>query len=80
MSAGDGADPLVEVWQAWRLALAPLGIRLGPDTLALWRDLQGHGAAPFTGSGEFRPEVTRRLVEAVALIRASTADEPEPGR
>lgn len=70
-------DPLYAVFVALRSALAPLGVRVEPVTLALWRDAQGHGKGPFTASGEFRPEVTRRLVEAVERVRESTADDTD---
>jgi hypothetical protein len=73
---GADRDPLLEIWRSCRIALAPLGIRVDTDTLALWRDMQARAALPFTASGEFRPDVTRRIAEALELVQASTADEP----
>jgi hypothetical protein len=73
---GQTPDPLLDIWLSARIALAPLGIRVDADTLGLWRDMQARGALPFTASGEFRPEVTRRIEDAATLMRASTADEP----
>jgi len=76
----DGAgkpDPLGELFRLLRGALAPLGIHVGPEVLALWRDAYEHRTGLFTGTGEFSPAVVRRLVEAVEQIKRSTADEPE---
>lgn len=74
-----GADPLLDVVSALRDALAPFGIAVERFVPDLWRDLQSHRVAPFTGSGEFDPVAVARLEAAVALMRASTADAPTPG-
>jgi hypothetical protein len=75
----DNTDPLLNVAAALRDALAPFGIAVGRFVPDLWRDLQGHGISPFTGSGEFDPAAVARIEAAVALMRASTADAPTPG-
>ena len=74
-----GTDPLLDVVAALRDALAPFGIAVGRFVPDLWRDLQGHGISPFTGSGEFDPTAVARIEAVVALMRASTADAPTPG-
>ena len=72
-------DPLLEVFSALQVALAPFGIAVPPFVLSLWRDLQGHGIPPFTGSGEFEPAAVARIEAVVALMRASAADPPTSG-
>ncbi len=74
-----GTDPLLAVVSALRDALAPFGIAVGRFVPDLWRDLQGHGISPFTGSGEFEPAAVARIEAVVALMRASTADAPTSG-
>lgn len=71
-------DPLFEVFKALRSALAPFGIAVSGFIPDLWRDLQGHGIHPFTGSGEFDPAAVERLDAVITLMRASTADIPTP--
>jgi len=75
----DSTDPLLDVVSALRDALAPFGIAVGRFVPDLWRDLQGHGISPFTGSGEFESDAVARLEAVVALMRASTADAPTSG-
>lgn len=73
-------DPLGELFGLLRCALAPLGIHVGAEVLALWRDAYEHRTGLFTGTGEFSPGVVRRLVEAVEQIKRSTADAPQAGK
>ena len=72
-------DPLLGIFLAVRDPLAPFGIAADPMVLRIWRKLQENGVPPFTGTGEFDPARVGGLEGAVALMRASAADEP-PGR
>jgi hypothetical protein len=76
VSARESSDPLFDLYRHLRDALAPFGIEAGADVLHLWREMQMRGRSAFTGSGEFRPAVVRRLAEVVEEIQRSTADEP----
>lgn len=37
---------LVESFEQMRAALAPLGVEIGPEVLAIWLDRQRHGRDP----------------------------------
>ena len=70
-------EALRVVFTQLREALAPLGVHLDPMVLRLWVDMQREGALPFTPGGAFRPDVARRLAEAVEAIRLASTDGPE---
>jgi hypothetical protein len=69
-------DPLLEVFLALRDALMPFGIAVGPVVYRLWQEAQERGTSIFTPSREFDPVKVGALEAAVALMRASAADEP----
>jgi hypothetical protein len=69
-------DPLLGIFLAIRDALAPFGIPVGPVVFRIWQEFQARGTGIFVGSGEFDPAKVRALEAAVALMRASAADEP----
>jgi hypothetical protein len=77
---GPEPDPLLGIFLALRDALMPLAIQAGPVTFKVWQEAQARGTAIFTATHEFDPALVRALEDAVALMRASTADEPgDPG-
>lgn len=79
MSApGPQPDPLLGIFLAVRDALAPFGIPVGPVVFRIWQESQARGVSIFTASGEFDSVKVRALEDAVALMRASTADEAGP--
>lgn len=55
---------LSDAFEALRGTLEPLGIEIGPDVLALWRDRNLHGQDPLSSNA------LRRLHEAVDKILA----------
>jgi hypothetical protein len=73
---GAGPDPLLGIFLALRDALMPFGVQIGPVVFRMWQDFQARGVSMFAESGEFDPGRVAALEDAVALMRASTADEP----
>jgi hypothetical protein len=58
---------LAEVYLDLRDALAPLGIEVGSDVLALWRDRERHGYQPLP------PDALRRLAQLAARLAPGPA-------
>jgi hypothetical protein len=70
--AGSEVDPLRELWARMRRVLAPYGIRVDSEHLALWRDQVRHGHGPLIAAE--RGEV-REVEELVALLRLLTGTQ-----
>lgn len=56
-----------------RQALEPLGIEVGPEVLALWRDREAHGEDPLPA------DALRRLAGLVQRLIAGSADGRSTG-
>lgn len=59
-----------ETHAQWRAALEPLGIEVGPEVLALWRDREAHGCDPLP------VDALRSLAHVVGwmLVRRSSVE------
>lgn len=79
MNGATEPDPLLELWLCARDALAPFGIGVGREVLALWRDQQVHGHGPLMRaalSGE-----RRQVDELIAVLRKLVgAEDPQAGK
>jgi hypothetical protein len=73
---GSDVDPLRELWARMRRVLAPFGVTVGPEVLALWRDSARHGHGPLIAAE--RGEV-REVEELVALLRLLTGTQDPAG-
>jgi hypothetical protein len=62
-------DPLRELWMRMRRVLAPYGIRVDSEHLALWRDQAAHGHGPLIAAERGG---VRAVEELVALLRTLT--------
>ena len=68
---GNGSQPelLNELWLRMRRVLAPFGIRVDSEHLALWRDQIAHGYGPLRAAERGDPRVVEDLI---ALLRMLT--------
>ena len=68
-------EPLHELWLRMRRVLAPFGIRVDSEHLALWRDQAAHGQGPLRAAERGDP---RAVEELVALLRTLTGTQDRP--
>lgn len=63
---------LAEWFAGLQAALEPLGVDVGPETLAQWRDCEAHGRDPLP-----RKALERLGVWSVRALAAAESDEKE---
>lgn len=75
---GSGGDGLLLLWTRLGRALAPFGVPVGREVLALWRDQAVHGLGPLVAAGDGQ----RRAVEdLIAALRAlAGAEDAQAGQ
>ena len=69
MAGAGQSDPLRELWLRTRGVLAPFGIQVDGEHLALWRDQAKHGQGPLRWAERGQREAVEELV---ALLRLFT--------
>lgn len=67
--AGDGEDPLLDLWSRLRRALAPFGVAVTPDALELWREQWARGSGPLWAAERGDTEAIDRLIAALHELR-----------
>lgn len=75
MSGPVEIDPLLELWVRTGRALAPFGIPVGPEVLALWRDQARHGHGPLRAAENGHRQAVEDLI---ALLRLLTGAPESP--
>jgi hypothetical protein len=80
--AGGEQDPLRELWMRMRRVLAPFGIRVDSEHLALWRDQAAHGHGPLIAAGRGEAAAVEELVALLRLLTGThdPADDGERSR
>jgi hypothetical protein len=68
-NGGEQPDPLHELWLRTRRVLAPFGIAVGTEVLALWRDQAAHGHGPIRAAENRN---VRAVEDLIALLRVLT--------
>lgn len=68
-------DPVYDLWERTRRALAPFGIEVGGVVLMLWRDQHARGAGPFWAVERGDPQAVDELIESLRVLRG---DGPRP--
>ncbi len=77
MSGSVQSDPLLELWLRARDALAPFGIQVGREVLALWRDQQNHGHGPLMRAALIGER--RQVDEVIALLQELVGVDEQDG-
>lgn len=75
VNGGEQVEPLRELWARTRTVLAPFGITVGPEVLALWRDQARHGHGPVRAAENGD---ARQVEDLIGLLRLLTGTgEPQ---
>jgi len=83
VSGGEQGDPLVDLWQRAGHALAPFGIPVGREVLALWRDQAAHGHGPIRAAQNGQMRAVEDLIALLRLLtgtRGAAADDDARAR
>lgn len=75
MNGAERSDPLFELWKRTRDALAPFGIQVGREVLALWLDQQNHAHGPLMRAALSSDR--RRVDELIDALRELVGDRED---